>query len=233
MLASRFIGNVDATGRRTLLVVTVLAVFLALPRAAEGRGRLSERRICSSYRCRTLAASAKIRVFKTAERYPAQEGAYKVFAEWLETGRLTILTGGQIEERVLGRFTIAGQFVAYSSGAGMSDEFGETAVLLNAKTGRERKMPGTDFQEPSPGVVQVVATRAGSLAWMIEGYFANPTGGPEPGLVSERAIYALRAGAREPVLLAYSENIVSMSLAATSGHIYWLEASGPRTLAAA
>ncbi len=92
-------------------------------------------------------------------------------------------------------------------------------------------MPGTDFSEGSRGVVQVVVTPSGSMAWMIEGLFSNPTA-KMAEILPGRAVYALLAGDKRPQLLAYSESIVSLSLAAAPGHIYWLEASGPRTLPA-
>lgn len=192
-------------------------------------GASKESRLCSVWRCRTLAASARIRVFQTRKRYPLQETNEAVFAEWLPTGRLTELTDGGIFSQVVGPFTIAGHFLAYPQSETTEEpETDETAALVNAKTGHVRTMPATDFRGESPGVVQVALTPAGSLAWMIEGVFTNPA----RELAEGREIEALSAGAKQPVVLAYSENIVPMSLAATPGHIYWLETSGPRTFAA-
>lgn len=67
---------------------------------------------------------------------------------------------------------------------------------------------------------------------MIEGVSVNPTLPRPSEKASGRAVYALPAGAKEEVLLAYSLGIVPLSLAATSGRVYSLETSGPRTFAA-
>jgi len=198
-------------------------------------GASSESRICSEYRCKTLVAGTRVRVLKATARHKQQTPSSITFAQWVLTGRLEPISNSEALERVTSHFVIAGRYLAFASVSVDPDEeygFPETTILLNAKTGRERRMPGTFFEAPSRGVVQVVVTAAGSLAWMIEGLFHDPIGEPAAGYPAGRAIYGLRAGAKEPALLAYSENIVPMSLAATSGRIYWLETSGPRTYAA-
>ena len=203
--------------------------------AAGAYGASSESRICSAYRCATVVAGTEVRVFKATARREQQTPSSIIFAQWLPTGRLTTLGNSNAGEGTVSRFAVAGRFLAYAQETVEEDEpdgFAETAILLNAQTGRARTMPVTGFEERSRGVVQVVLTAAGSLAWMIEGVFSNPMAGTSTGPLPGRAVYALQAGAKQPALLAYSENIVPKSLAATSGHIYWLETSGPRTFAA-
>jgi hypothetical protein len=216
------------------LAVSVVMVWLGSG-AGAAYGAYSESRICSVYRCATLVAGTKVRVFKATERHEQQESSSITFAQWLPTGRLDFLTNSDPLERGVSHFVIAGRYLAFADATVEPDiegEFAETTVLLNVETGRERLMPGWSFTVPSRGVVQVALTPSGSLAWMIEGLFGNPTVETSTGPLPGRAVYALRAGAKEPALLSYSENIVPISLAATSGHIYWLETSGPRTYAA-
>jgi hypothetical protein len=181
-----------------------------------------------------VVAGTKVRVFKATARHERQTPSSITFAQWLPTGRLEPISNSEVLERVISHFVVAGRYLAFADGIVEPDEesgFTETTILLNVETGRERRMPVSGFKVPSRGVVQVVLTAAGSIAWMIEGLFDNPIAETSTGPLPGRAVYALRAGAKEPAWLAYSENIVSMSLAATSGHIYWLETSGPRTFA--
>jgi hypothetical protein len=214
---------------RIWLPAAVVAAGLVIAPAAEAR--LSEKHVCAIRRCRTLAASAQIRVFTATARQERTSPSSITFAEWLPTGRLEYLSSSEILERGVSHFALAGRFLAFAFDTiDEVEEYGlsETTALLNVETGRERQMPGTFFKEPSRGTAQVVLTPAGSVAWMIEGLF-NQTA---TGYLFGRAIYALRAGARKPVLLASSEETVPMSLAATPGHIYWLEAGTARTFAA-
>jgi hypothetical protein len=226
-------GIVRRIGVRSLAVTALMIWFGS--GAAMGHGSASESKICSAYRCATLVAGAKVRVFKATERHEHQEPSSITFAQWLPTGQLDFLTKAEGLERGVSHFVIAGRYLAFADEYAGEDEengFSETTVLLNVETGREREMPGWFFTSPSRGVVQVALTSAGSLAWMIEGLFGNPTAGMATNPLPGRAVYALRAGGKGPTLLAYSEDIVPMSLAAISGHIYWLETSGPRTYAA-
>jgi hypothetical protein len=148
---------------------------------------------------------------------------------------------------VEGRPAISGRFVAYA--AIVEDErygggccIGEYVERVNARTGQFESTPadgkaGIGFGGDSPrGVTDVVVTAAGSVAWMIEGKFNNPSGElPAGGGLppASNAIYLLASASTTPVLLAYNPMIEPGSLAAIPGHIYWLEAGAAHTYAAA
>jgi hypothetical protein len=218
----------------------MLALALVVTATAQARNRtarLSEKHICKLYRCVRIAASAQIRVVEaTARRLQQQTPTEIEFAEWLPTGRVTILAKTSVHGPEPSHFAIAGRFVAYVAGyAEAPEEFSQAIVVLNVETARKRETPEEGFPASFRGIVQVAVTPAGSAAWMKEGVFLNPTLAPPSEEANGRAVYALPATARtgrERVLLAHSLNIVPLSLAATRGHIYWLEAGIPRTFAA-
>src|SRR5437899_1436744 len=79
---------------RTMLVLLAL-VLVALDGGATALGARHRKPICVRYRCRTLAATAQIRVYQARNRPPARElPVLSSFARWLPTGRVTPLGDG-------------------------------------------------------------------------------------------------------------------------------------------
>src|SRR5206468_8208611 len=73
------------------------------------------RPICVMYRCRTLAATAQVRVFQATNRHRGRERLFlSTFAKWLPSGRVTPLGDAVEEVRVtaLRQVALAGRFVA-------------------------------------------------------------------------------------------------------------------------
>jgi hypothetical protein len=226
-----------------LAIVGVVGVVPAVA-SAHGRGSLGERRICSAYRCRTLVATGQVRVFHAEDR----AGEYdETLAEWLPTGRVTVLrneagfeAGSLLSSRpgvaVSGRF--AGYAVLSNNERYPGMGFGEGVARVNVQTGRRQEwgangQAGSGFGAKSPGVTDVVLTPAGSLAWLIDGSFDDPTRrSVEVTPPGSKAVYLVPSGSAAPVLLAHSATIEPGSLAAVPGHIYWVEAGAAHTFGA-
>jgi hypothetical protein len=134
---------------------------------------------------------------------------------------------------------VAGPFAAYALSLEaeryQGQGFTEAIDRLNVKTGkRERLDAEAAFGSKSPGITDVVVTPAGSVAWMIEGSFQDPTGQtPAPGVVplGSKAIFDVSPTSKVPVLVAFSTTIQPKSLAVTAGHLYWLEGEAAHTAA--
>lgn len=191
------------------------ACFGVLRPGSAGAATEHKRPVCVQYRCKTIAADAQVRVYQATSRHPGRETHERTYAQWLPTGRVTALgdNGAGFEGAVLGRLAVAGRFVAYALGlsaeryAGSGTTWG--VVRLNAQTGhRESVAPdgekGGGFGEKSPGVTGVVATPAGSVAWVDDGSLPDPLppppgspGGPFPW--GPRRYSTLLRGPRRPV----------------------------------
>jgi hypothetical protein len=213
-------------------------VFAAAPTRAK---------LCKRFRCRTLAADVSVQVFQATARHPAVAFHESTYAQWLPTGRVTPLGdfAGTPEGTALAgvRVVLAGRFAAYgltlSAERYQGTSFTEAVGRLNAQTGRRERFPangahGPGFGEKSPGVTDVVVTPKGSVAWIIDGSFQDPTRKtPVPGVVplGSRALYEVPAGSTMPILVAYNSTIDAKSLAAIPGHLYWAEGGTPRSAA--
>ena len=229
---------------RRLLIVTTLSLLAVVALGAGGTavGARHQKPLCVRYKCRTLAATAQIRVFQAAR----EESYVSSFARWLPSGRVTPL-GDHFEPESgpsLGRFAIAGQFAAYALVVyGKYNYEGAVwrMVRLNVKTGhRERAeddraegsgacLGGTDHL--APGITDVAVTPKGTTAWVIgdrpyNPYQPNPT--PFPTIYT---VCAVSPASKEPRVVASSPMIQAKSLAAIPGHVYWTEGSTPRSTA--
>jgi hypothetical protein len=228
------------------LAATAIPLALLFP-STSSAARLSEKHICKVRSCRTLVANDDIRIFRASARRSVREGEYRsTFAEWLPRHRLRLLADeeGLGASEVEGTPALAGEFAAYALLVGEGRYPGESRsmilVRLNVKTGdvtvaSANGSHGAEIGHTSRGVTDVCVTTAGSIAWMIEGEFADPLE-PVPSHSftpsGARAIYAAPAEGTSPLLLAFSATIAARSLACIADHIYWLEGSSPRTYAA-
>jgi hypothetical protein len=196
--------------------------------------------MCVVYRCTTLAADAQVRVYRATPRHPGREGyEYKsTFAQWLSTGRVTALgDAGGFGGAALISLGLSGRYVAYAL-VEEGDRYQETGsswavVRLNAQSGHHES-ESLEFGPKSQGVTDIVATPAGSVAWIQEGSFQNPMGPPLPGEESvlppgSKAVFYLPYRSNAPQALAVSPTIVPKSLAAIPGHLYWTEAGAARS----
>jgi hypothetical protein len=236
----------SAARRSVLVLVCGLVIAAASLCDTAGAALLREAKICSVHKCSTLVTNDQVRIFLARARHPDREAYESTFAQWLPTGRVTALGDEDHFEgpTVQGRPALSGRFVAYALQTEAErypdTGFGEHVGRLNVQTGRRELIPadgevGPGFGHGSPGVTDVVVTPAGSVAWMIDGSFGDPSGallapGETPPI--SKAILLLAAGSKTPVPLAYSPMIDPESLAAIPGHVYWLEAGTARTFGA-
>jgi hypothetical protein len=228
---------------RIMTVLSVLAV-VALGGGGAALGARHGKRLCVRYMCRTLAATAQIRVFQATPRHPAIETFQSSFARWLPTGRVTPL-GDHFEPEPgpsLGRLALAGQFAAYALVVYGKYNYEGTVwrmVRLNVKTGHREHaeddraegsgscLGGIDYL--SPGITDVAVTPKGTTAWIIgdrpySPYLRNPT--PFP---TTYAVCTVPPASRTVTRLATGFMIVPKSLAAILGHLYWIEGSTTRS----
>jgi hypothetical protein len=198
------------------------------------------RPVCVVYRCTTIAADAQVRVYRATRRHPGREGyEYEsTFARWLSTGRVTALDdAGGFGGATLISLGLSGRYVAYAL-VEEGDRYQRTGsswavVRLNAQSGHH-EFESLSFGEKSQGVTDIVATPAGSIAWIEEGSFQNPMGPLLPGDESllplgSKAVFYLPYRSNAPQALAVSLTIVPKSLAAIPGHLYWTEAGAARS----
>ena len=215
----------------TLVVVGAIGVVPPLALAAHrssasiAGGSAHRRSLCVHYRCITLTADAQVRVFQARNRRRS-EGAFRsTFALWLRSGRVTAFgDSAEIGGTALEALALSGPFVAYalggaerSAGAGR----GEAVYRLDAGSGRRSQISCGGGSERTcciaanaPGVTDVATTSSGSVAWIVGGVRS---------LTQPFAVFLFAAHASNPVQLTASADISPHSLAAISGHVYWLE----------
>jgi hypothetical protein len=231
--------------RSILVLFCSLAISVALQPGTASAAPLRMRHLCSTHKCRTLAADAQVRVFQATAKHPGRENYASTFAQWLPTRRVTALgDSARFEAPTLqGSPALAGRFVSYglqitaerSPGQG----FEGAVARLNVQTGRRESFEangaqGGGFGENSPGVIDVAVTPAGSTAWIIDGSYQDPAGPHLPGPASvlplgSKTVYEVLAGSKAPVALATNPTIDPKSLAAIPGHLYWAEGGAART----
>lgn len=194
--------------------------------------------LCIVYRCTTLAADAQVRVYQATSRHPGRENYESTFARWLSTGRVTALDDSAgFGGAGLISLGLSGRYVAYAlieegeryQGTGST----WAVVCLNAQSGHH-EFESLSFGPKSQGVTDIVATPAGSVAWIEEGSFQNPMGPLLPGDESvlppgSKAVFYLPYRSNAPQALAVSSTIVPKSLAAIPGHLYWTEDGAARS----
>jgi hypothetical protein len=220
--------------------VVVLGLVQPAPAAASTRHK---RPVCVVYRCRTLSADVQVRVYQATSRHPGRESHESTYARWLPSSRVTALgdNGTVFEGAVLKGLAVSGRFVAYTLGLAaeryQGTGFTEGVERLNAQTGRRESIPpdgekGGGFGEKSPGVTDIVATPAGSIAWIDDGSFQNPIGPLSATSLlplGSKAVLELPPSSKTPTALAVSSAIAPQSLAAIPGHLYWTEGGTARS----
>lgn len=184
---------------------------------------------CAHYKCVTLAADAQVRIFQARNRRDSEGTFRSTFARWLSSGRITALGDhAEVGGTALEALAVNGRFVAYalggserSPGAGR----GEAVYRLDAGSGR-RTQVGCGGSErtcaiaaKAPGVTDVATTSAGSVAWIVGGLQES---------TQPFAVFVLPAGSATATQLAASAAVVPHSLAAVSGHVYWMEGEAAR-----
>jgi hypothetical protein len=201
----------SAISSRAAVVVGIVAVVLIAVTVPSGRASVwSAKEICASHVCRTIAANARVRVFRATNR----RGYDIVFAEWLSTHQAREIDFPRSEP--LTAAALAGSVVAhavrYASG---------TAVLVYV----EDLQPGhvgeggswvaaDDMEAGSAGVRNLAVTASGSVAWLVEGRFLDPAdrkAGPHP---NSRAVFCASRRTGERVFLAYRPSVSSSALRA-------------------
>jgi hypothetical protein len=198
---------------------------------------------CVVYRCRTLAASAQIRVYQARNRHPAVEIPFlSSFARWLPTGRLTPLGDNVETTRILKLklLALAGRFVADATESCGKEGCASSVARLNVQTGRrERATPSTASWElgnlngkcvggppGALGVTDIIVTPSGTVAWIMGGSIEVPTNRVD---LNSRTVCELPPKSSTPVVVASSTRIEPKTLAGIPGRLYWLEGGAPRT----
>ncbi len=218
---------------QVLCLMVTVGILTAHP-APAARAVASRRPLCARYKCVTLMADAQLRVFQAHNRR-SSEGAFRsTFARSLPSGHMTALgDSAELGGTALEALALNGRFVAYalggaerSPGAGR----GEAVYRLDADSGRRTQFGCGGGSERTcgiaanaPGVTDIAATSAGSVAWIVDGA-RNST--------QPFALFLLAAHAASATLLAASADISPHSLAAVSGHVYWLEGEEARQASA-
>jgi hypothetical protein len=196
--------------RRAALVVAALVLALITVAVPAGWGsEWNAAQICASHVCRTIVANTRVRMFRASDR----RGYDIVFAEWLPTHRVREIDFPRSEP--LTAVELAGPVLAYAVryGSGTSVQvYVEDLEPGHARVGGSW-VAAQDIEAGSAGVKNLAVTRSGSVAWLVEGRFLDPSApeaGPHP---NARAIFcAARTG--EPVLLAYGPSISPSALRA-------------------
>lgn len=202
------------------------------------------RRLCMRYSCRTLAADPQVRIFQAISRHPGLYAYQSTFARWLPSGHLTALGDSlaEFEGPSLRGLALSGRFAAYGLQLNAERYPGEgvsyAIIRLNIQRGHRERVPangptGGRLGEDSLGLTDIVATPAGTVAWIIDGSFLSDGKTPPPGSMpvplGSKALWELPARSKTPTLLAFNPTIGSKSLAAVPGRLYWTEAGQPRT----
>lgn len=209
------------------LVGIVLIGLLATAATALAAG--GPARPCVVHRCRLLATTDRITVYRETNRHPARELPYlRTRVRWRPTGHTTWL-GDSVFGASLGRFAVSGRVVGYTlfSLLGNSPDSGTDwqIVRLNATTGHREETQiegGTctgELPYGAPGVTDLRVTARGSVAWVIRGQF-DPG---NAGNLDNARVCVLRSGSVTPVLLASSKTIASGSLAIEGDRLRWTE----------
>jgi hypothetical protein len=229
---------------KTTPVLLALAL-VALDGGGTAVGARHRKPICVRYKCRTLAATAQIRVFQATNKHPAREVPYlSSFARWLPSGRVTPLGDGleQTQGVFLERLALAGRFVADASTSVGKEtmyegQIGWSVSRLNVETGRQEhaRVPFTPSEldpnrrcngfvpEGAPGVTDIAVTANGTVAWIVGGSIDNNLRN-----LSSRTVCELPPGSSVPLVVASDPSIRPKSLAAIPGHLYWIEGTTPR-----
>jgi hypothetical protein len=198
--------------------------------SADAVARTRRRPLCARFRCKTVADNAQVRVAAVTVSGRYGERYSEHVAVWKPSGRTTPLgdNGGNAlgDGSFLGRFALAGRFLGYAT-VGFSHEetglAGYGVARLNVQSGhREDVTLGRDgtlantrcvgeaIDAGASGVTAIVATAAGTVAWIMAGHFV-----PGPTVVCE-----MSPGSQSPVVLAQSKEIVPDSLAVAGEHLY-------------
>jgi hypothetical protein len=218
-------------------VATCLALGWPGPVSARHR-----RPLCVVYRCKTLAATAQIRVYRATNRHPAVEVPFRSsFVRWLPTGRVTPLGDnvGATEILKLKLLALARRFVADATESCGREGCVSSVARLNAATGRnERATPSSspgELANPNqhcvggppegPGITDIGVTPKGTVAWIMGGSIEFPS---NRNNLNSRILCELPPRARTPVVVANSPTIEPRSLAVIPGRLYWLEGGTPR-----
>jgi hypothetical protein len=84
-------GEPVVRARRSWCPLAVLLAVALAWAASPAMARVLPRKLCSKYRCTTIAADSKVQVYKATSRHPGRETYAATFARWLPNGRVTSL----------------------------------------------------------------------------------------------------------------------------------------------
>jgi hypothetical protein len=198
------------------------------------------RPLCARLRCKTVLDSAHVRLATVTVSDAYGEPYLEHVAVWKPSGRTTPLGdngGSGFDCTCLGRFALAGRFLGYVT-VGFSHEepstVGYGVARLNVQTGHREDVSvdfdgtatnkgcvGEAFASGASGVTAIVATAAGTVAWIMAA--------PFPPRLSGSVVCEISPGADVPSVLAESKEIVPDSLALAPGRLYWMEGAVARS----
>lgn len=199
------------------------------------------KRLCVIYACHTIEASTQARIFRATKRRFGVLVYSGTFAEWLLNGRVTPLGDQFFAEEptwTLRRSVQSGKYLAYALvryGRYNAEGAVWKVLRLNVASGhREPAQPGPcagGLAFLAPGVLDVVLTSSGGMAWIIgekeyDPFLPNPSPGPAVYTVCE-----MSTRSKSPTVLAAGPTVEPKSLAAAPGHLYWMEGGIPHSAA--
>ncbi len=203
----------------TLLGVLVLSLMSAPVGDAKTRRHPAR---CAVAGSKTVAASARIRVFKAVSKRDDLPSFYGCLYSRNNRIRLSVETDGTSTFRMR-LLTLAGTYVAFAESQ-TSDEIGDRpdqVIAVNLATGARRTIrtgPNVAAQPPLPRVSDLVLTRSGSLAWIV-------------ALEGRNEVHRRDIGASADTVLDSGPEVQEGSLGLARSLIYWtkggLAASAP------
>jgi hypothetical protein len=193
---------------RAAIVVGIVTLALIAVRVPSGRASgWNAKEICASHACRTIVADARVRVFRATDR----RGYDIVFAEWLPTHQAREIDFPRSEP--LTAVELAGSVFAYA----VRYRSGRAVFVYveDLQPGRAAEggswVAAENMEAGSAGVRNLAVTASGSVAWLVEGRFMDPTNREAGPYRNSRAIFCA-IGTGEPVLLAYGPTISPSAL---------------------
>lgn len=196
----------------------VFALLLAGP--ALGTAQAKRHRTCTPAHTKTLAATARVRVFESRKVLPEtqtratygcllkRKRPYKFYVPDFPTG--------------YDHIAVAGQFVAYASRSDCAASFCDpnNVIVQNLKNGKVTFADGPSLRVAS--VSDVVLEANGSVAWITSIF--DEFGAVLPGLEVAKAEHGQAAA-----VLAAGPDIVPGSLALAGSRLYWTQGATPRS----
>jgi hypothetical protein len=202
--------------RWTMAIATMAALGLALPPGAGAR-RHKPVRTCHPAHARTVAATARVRVFSIPRKVHGVHVTYGCLLRRDHPVKFSL----SADVTVYGPIVVAGRFVAYGAGTDCGHLCSPYSVVLqDLRSGRTTLTSGSIIVG---SVTDLVLRPTGSLA------FGAPTvDSQQPVLTGGAQVVAVPHG-QPPTILAHGPDVAPGSMALAGPTLYWTQAGLPRS----